>query len=55
MHKAAYEGHKAIVELLIANAADVNAKRDSGKTPLDVAILLNQSEIADILRKHGAK
>jgi ankyrin repeat protein len=33
----------------------VNAKTKRGDTPLDVAILLNQPEIADIIRKHGGK
>jgi ankyrin repeat protein len=33
----------------------VNAKDDDGKTPLDRAIKYNQSETADLLRKHGGK
>ena len=50
---------KEIVELLIANGADVNALIVSGpselrgKAPLDFAE--NHPEIADLLRKHGAK
>ena len=35
--------------------ADVNAKDDEGGTPLDLAIEDNYPEIADLLRKHGAK
>ncbi|MDP6307252.1 MAG: ankyrin repeat domain-containing protein, partial [Verrucomicrobiota bacterium] len=42
-----------IVELLIANGADVNAKDGDGFTPLDLAT--NNKEIADLLRKHGGK
>ena len=43
-------------ELLIANGANVNAKRElNGNTPLDIAIEDAESEIADLLRKHGAK
>ena len=43
LHGAAWIGHKEIVELLIANGADVNAKvvsgTEQGKTPLDMAII----------------
>ncbi len=47
--------HKEIVEVLIKNQADVNAKILGDKTPLSIAIDNNYSEIADLLRKHGAK
>ena len=52
---AAYQGHKEIAKLFIANGADVNAKDDDGDTPLDEAILRNRTEIADLLRKHSGK
>ena len=52
---AAWYGHKEIVELLIAEGADVNAKNDEGKTPLDMAIDRKRTETADLLRKHGGK
>jgi len=55
LHDAAYRGHKEIVELLIDAGADVNAKNNSGETPLDMGIQLKQTEIADLLRKHGGK
>ena len=57
MHWAAIEGHKEIAELLIAEGADVNAKTNDGKTPLDEAInpFYNKTEIANLLRKHGGK
>ena len=42
-------------QLLIANGADVNTKSVTGRTPLDIANKNNKSEIADLLRKHGAK
>ena len=54
LHHAASQGHKEIVELLIAKGADVNAK-GSGTTPLDLAIINGETEIADLLRKHGGK
>ena len=53
LHYAAGTGHKVIAVLLIAEGADVNAKSDSGSTPLDWAIRRNVTETADLLRKHG--
>lgn len=44
-----------MVELLIAKGADVNAKNNKGKTPLQVAVDLNRREMADLLKKHGAR
>ena len=59
LHFAATQGHKEIAELLIAKGADVNVKIEDGRTPLDMAIFLkqtlNQTETANLLRKHGGK
>jgi cytohesin len=60
LHAAAREGLKEVVELLIAEGADVNAKITSGgsnksKTPLDFAIQYKKPEITDLLRAHGGK
>ena len=55
MHLAARYDFKEISELLIDKGADVNAKDDGGDTPLDGAIINNETEIADLLRKHGGK
>ena len=52
LHAAAHRGHTVVVELLVANDADVNALSVNGKTPLDWA---DDKETADLLRKHGAK
>jgi hypothetical protein len=41
-----------IAHLLIVKNADVNAKDDKGRTPLDLA---EDKETADLLRKHGGK
>ena len=58
LHFAAALGHKEMVQLLISKGADVNIRSDAltfldiFKTPLDMA---DDKEIADLLRKHGAK
>ncbi|MDB4805300.1 ankyrin repeat domain-containing protein [bacterium] len=52
---AAQYNQLEVVELLIAEGADVNAKDDFGRTPLDLAIQKSHPEIADLLRKHGVK
>ena len=49
------EGNIEAVKQHLAAGTDVNAKDVVGKTPLDEAIFGNHSEIADLLRKHGAK
>ena len=44
-----------IAALLIAKGADVNAKNQGGRTPLTFAEKNGHSEIAELMRKHGAK
>jgi ankyrin repeat protein len=53
LHFAAKGGHREVAKLLIAKGADVNAKDDDDKTPLEAAE--DYPEIADLLRKHGGK
>ena len=55
LHLAAGNGHKEVVELLIAEGADINAKMEDDRTPLDGAIEFEHTETADLLRKHGGK
>jgi cytohesin len=55
LHSAAGKGHKEVAELLIANGADVNAKDRGGFMPLDEAIINENTEIVDLLRKHDGK
>tara|TARA_Y100000589_G_C26754312_1_gene467091 strand:- start:5 stop:154 length:150 start_codon:yes stop_codon:yes gene_type:complete len=33
--------------------ADVNSKKDDGRTPLDFSIKFKNTEITDLLGKHG--
>ena len=55
LHWAAFRGRNEVAEFLIAEGADVNAKNQADATPLDKAISFKQTEIADLLRKHGGK
>ena len=55
LHLAAYHGQREVVELLIAKAADLNTKKITGHTPLDYAVIVRKTDIADLLRKHGGK
>ena len=55
LHFAAEEGHKEVAELLVAKGADVHIKDDEGNTSFDVANLASNLEIANFLKKNGAK
>jgi ankyrin repeat protein len=49
---AAGKGYKTVAEVRLANGADVNAPDKMG-TPLAWAIHTGNTDIADLLRKHG--
>ena len=51
LHKACEKGNIEAVKQFLADGADVNAKDEDGKTPLDYA----EGETAVLLRKHGGK
>ncbi len=57
LHEACLVGDKAIVEMLLAKGADINAKTDKGDTPLSMALAKgeNRTRIVELLRRHGAK
>ena len=55
LHYAVQYGEKEIVELFISKGAHVNPKDYGPQTPLDRAVEFNHPEIANLLRKHGAK
>ena len=55
LHKAASTGQKEIVEILIANKANVNVTIAFGDTPLDWALRNGKNDIAAILKKNGGK
>jgi ankyrin repeat protein len=44
-----------IVNLLLRNETDVNARDNNGFTPLSIARKNGLKEIVELLRKHGAK
>lgn len=54
LHLAIEEGHEAMVELLLANKADVDATDKDGRTPMDLARAKNFSPIIEILLAHVA-
>ena len=55
IHDAAKTGDLAGVQAELDKGADVNAKNESGETPLDFTKQTKQKAIADLLRKHGGK
>ena len=64
LYWAAWWGYKDVVELLLANGADVNAKNTAGDTPLNVAVSAAASDyswqtegytdVAELLLANGA-
>jgi ankyrin repeat protein len=54
LHAAARKGLKEVVELLISEGVDVNAKNEDGWTPLHMAAAGGQNEIVELLIAAGA-
>ncbi|MGK7377601.1 ankyrin repeat domain-containing protein [Planococcus sp. 1R117A] len=52
---AVQKGHLDVIQLLLAHGADVNAKDDSGMTPLYQAAADGNTEIVAYLLDHGAE
>jgi hypothetical protein len=53
LHFAAEYGHRAMVELLLASKAEVDATADYGHTPLRLATTNHHKEVAELLRQRG--
>lgn len=54
LHQAVFFGHQEVVEFLIAEGADINAKNNAGSTPLYLAKGKGRQEISALLTQHGA-
>lgn len=54
LHWAVDGNQKAVVELLLAAGAQVDARKRNGVTPLHVAVALNRSDLAQLLLDKGA-
>jgi len=54
LHKAAGGRHEEMVELLLANKADINSQNGSGWTPLHIAASEGHKDVAELLLAHGA-
>jgi ankyrin repeat protein len=55
LHYAALTGQKNVVELLITNNADVDAKDDRGFTPLDCASVCDNMGVVELLQDVSAR
>jgi len=48
-------GSMLVAKILLANKANLRIKDKNGRTPLTVAVASKWNELADLLRRHGAK
>jgi hypothetical protein len=55
LHWACYFGYADVAELLLHSGANPNLISDTGRTPLEIAKTMDYKQIAELLRKHGAK
>ena len=55
LHWAARNGHKDVVEFLIANLANVNAKDRHGRTPWQLAVGGGHNDVAELLFRYGGQ
>ena len=49
LHRAAQQGNKEVVEVLLAHGADLRAQDRSGKTPFDLAVAAGHQSVAQLL------
>jgi len=53
LHCAAEYNSVQVAQLLLYHRANINAKDDTGRTPLDIAIRAGHTELAELLRRYG--
>jgi ankyrin repeat protein len=53
--RAARQGHRAVVELLLARGADATARNDDGETALTWARKHDHGEVARLLEEASAR
>ncbi|MHC4788990.1 MAG: ankyrin repeat domain-containing protein [Planctomycetota bacterium] len=53
MHRAAQYDDREVIELLIDNGAQLNARDKEGNTPVGVALMNGRKEVAEFLRARG--
>jgi ankyrin repeat protein len=54
LYLAAFQGHKNVVELLLAHRAEINVKDNNGSTPLHAAAYQGYRGLAELLLTKGA-
>ncbi len=55
LHMAAQNGHRDVVELLLAKGAEVNAKDNYDWTPLHIAAQYGHKDVVELLRQHDGQ
>ena len=55
LHRASSEGCEKVVEFLISNHVDVNARTNDGWSPLHCACRWNNADVAQLLLQNGAE
>jgi ankyrin repeat protein len=55
LQNAAYGGHKAIADILLAHGVRADEKDEKGGTPLSAAAFSGSTDVAELLIQHGAK
>ena len=55
LHVAASDGSEDVVELLLVNHAEVNAKDNIGATPLHLAVAKGHKDVAELLLANKAE
>jgi ankyrin repeat protein len=55
LHASVIHSSKRVLRFLLEHGLDANIKNPEGQTPLQIAVEWDREEIAEILRKYGAK